>query len=179
MTTKTDSTEWKKREYDDGRKALLVEEWRSDQAIYHERPILVEGKLIHENAKWPKRSRKEDAGFDLYAVSNGVVKGNSQENVNTGVILSAPQGWYFTIEGRSSLFKLGIKPLRGIIDATYCGELMVSLSNESATDFEYDAGDRIAQLVLHKAEDFMIREVEEFSPDYNIRGTNGFGSTGK
>jgi hypothetical protein len=68
----------------------------------------------------------------------------------------APEGFYYTIEGRSSLWELGILPYRGIIDATYTGPLSVYMLNNSPKDYTVSVGDKIAQIILHRINDFDI-----------------------
>jgi len=141
--------------------------------------VKLETKLIHPDAKLPFRKRTTDAGWDLYSVEDAVIEPQMTENIHTGICISAPEGYYYTIEGRSSMFMEGITPNRGIIDATYCGEVIVSLVNKSDEKYKITLGDRIAQIILHKSYDAMFFTVSEFSPDYNKRGTAGFGSSGK
>jgi len=141
--------------------------------------VKLETKLIHPDAKLPFRKRTTDAGWDLYSVEDVVIKPQMTKNIHTGICISAPEGYYYTIEGRSSMFMEGITPNRGIIDATYCGEVIVSLVNKSDEKYKITLGDRIAQIILHKCYDAMFSTVSEFSSDYNKRGTAGFGSSGK
>lgn len=129
--------------------------------------------------KLPFRSRHTDAGYDLHAAEDILLPTNRSTMVKTGIIIAAPPGFYYTIEGRSSLWMRGIFPNRGIIDATYCGQVIVSLVNMSGSDFEIKCHDRIAQMILHRQYDANFTQVAEFSPEYNQRGVNGFGSTGK
>lgn len=141
--------------------------------------VRCETKLLNDNAKIPERSKSNDAGMDLTSIIDIIIKPNETINISTGVIISAPPGYYFTIEGRSSLFRKGIFPLRGIIDATYTGETMVSLFNGSEIEYKINKGDRIAQLLLHKVICPDIAIVDDFSPVHNQRGTDGYGSTGR
>jgi len=142
-------------------------------------PVKLETKLIDSEAKLPFRKRTTDAGWDLYSVEDAIIKPQTTKNVHTGICISAPEGYYYTIEGRSSMFMQGITPNRGIIDATYCGEVIVSLVNISDEEYKVVVGDRIAQIILHKCYDAEFFVVDEFSPNYNKRGTAGFGSSGK
>jgi dUTP pyrophosphatase len=135
--------------------------------------------LEHEAAKLPFRKRETDAGYDIYSVESVTLKPNRATIVRTGIHIASPPGFYYTIEGRSGLWLNGIFPNRGIIDATYCGEVVVSLVNVNDEPFQIDVGNRIAQIVLHRQYDAEFKVVEEFSPCYNERGTDGFGSSGK
>jgi dUTP pyrophosphatase len=136
-------------------------------------------KLVPE-AKIPFRKRTTDAGYDLYSVEEAVLQPGLATIVKTGLAIAVPPGFYYTIEGRSSLWMKGIFPNRGIIDATYCRESVVSLVNVSGSPFTVNKGDRIAQLILHRQYDAnFVPIVDQFSDLYNQRGTDGFGSSGK
>jgi dUTP pyrophosphatase len=150
----------------------------TDMSVIKE-SIKLETKLIHPDAKLPFRKRTTDAGWDLYSVEDVIIGPQITKNIHTGICISAPEGYYYTIEGRSSMFMRGITPNRGIIDATYCGEVIVSLVNKSNEEYKITVGDRIAQIILHRCYDANFFVVDEFSSDYNKRGTAGFGSSGK
>jgi dUTP pyrophosphatase len=152
--------------------------------------VRMEAKLIHPGAKLPSRVRGTDAGYDIYSIESVTLpsvgwvpfwrkRRDRSTIVKTGICISAPPGYYYTIEGRSSLWSKGIVPNRGIIDSTYCGEVVVSLVNFSNRPYQINAGDRIAQILLHQQLDAHFEEVEDFSAEYNQRGKAGFGSTGK
>lgn len=142
-------------------------------------PIHMEYKLVHPDAKLPFRKRTTDAGYDLSSVEDKTIEPHSTENISTGIKIACPPGTYYTIEGRSSLWSLGIAPYRGIIDAGYNGDLMVTIMNISNKAYHISKGDRIAQILPHRQLDIDFTEVEKFSPDYDIRGESGFGSSGK
>jgi dUTP pyrophosphatase len=141
--------------------------------------VRMEVKLDHPQARLPSRSRDTDAGYDIYSIEEVIVHSKCTAIVHTGIRLSAPPGYYYTIEGRSSLGFQNIVPNRGIIDSTYCGEVLVRLVNFTDRPYKVEPGHRIAQIILHRQYDADFVEVQEFSPEYNQRGENGFGSTGK
>ena len=141
--------------------------------------VRLEVRKILDHAKIPFRKRVTDAGYDLYAAEQAKLAPGRATMVRTGIMISAPPGFYYTIEGRSSLWMKGIFPNRGIIDATYCGEVVVSLVNVTGETFAVDVHDRIAQLILHRQYDANFVQVDEFSSEYNQRGEDGFGSSGK
>lgn len=138
----------------------------------------LEYKKTHPDAITPYKSRSTDTGYDLATIKGAIIPPHSMVNFPTGLIVAAPPGYYYTIDGRSSLWSKGIVPARGIIDAAYVGDLMIALLNISDWPYEVEAGNRIAQLVLHKTYEADFVEVESFSPEYSTRGTNGFGSSG-
>lgn len=67
--------------------------------------------------------------------------------------------------------------LVGLIDSDYQGEIKVSLWNRSATPFEINPLDRIAQLVVFPVLQVSMNIVEAFAESSRAEG--GFGSTGK
>ena len=67
--------------------------------------------------------------------------------------------------------------LVGLIDSDYQGEIKVSLWNRSATAFEINPLDRIAQLVVFPVLQVSMNIVEAFAESSRAEG--GFGSTGK
>ena len=141
--------------------------------------VKMQVRLIDAKAKLPTRTRTTDAGYDIYSIEDAVLMPKTATIIKTGIQISAPPGYYYTIEGRFSLWSKGIFPNRGIIDSTFCGELVVSLVNVNDMPFNVMSGDRIAQIILAKQYDAQFELVSEFSPEYNQRGVNGFGSTGR
>ena len=141
--------------------------------------VRLEFQKILETGKMPFRKRPTDAGYDLYAAESTTLKPNSSTMIRTGIAIACPPGFYYTIEGRSSLWTKGIFPNRGIIDATFTGEVIVSMVNVSNVEWPIIEGDRIAQMILNKQYDANFALVSEFSEIYNQRGTAGFGSSGK
>ncbi len=164
--------------------------WTYDKVMnWLGRPRL-EWKIIDENGKVPQQNLETDAAYDIYSLVDAVImpvgsvltaEEKKIAQVRTGIAITAPVGYYFTIEGRSGLgVKEDIVPFRGIIDACYTGELMVKLFNFGAEPYYVKAGDRIAQLILHRCvRKRKLDQVVEFSYDYSHRGTNGFGSSGR
>ena len=141
--------------------------------------VRMQVKLLDARAKIPFKKRESDAGYDLICLSDHTLEPHAATLVPTGISLSAPQGYYYTIEGRSSLWSKGIAPNRGIIDTGYTGEIWVSLVNWNDSPYFIRGGDRIAQILLHKQYDAIFDIVGQFSPEYSHRGDHGFGSTGR
>jgi dUTP pyrophosphatase len=141
--------------------------------------VRLETKIIDDDGVLPFRKRTSDAGYDLYSSEDTIIPPHTVGSVRTGIIVSPPEGTYYTIEGRSSVFASGVTPYRGIIDATYQGHLFVMLMNNSTEPFEVKKRDRIAQLVLHPIvhADFVL--VDRFAPVQNGRADDGWGSSGK
>ena len=141
--------------------------------------VVMQCQLLHPEAKLPSKKRDTDAGYDLFSIMDAELSPKAATLVRTGICLSAPQGYYYTIEGRSSLWSVGIMPNRGIIDTGYTGEIWVSLVNYTDEVYRVHKGDRIAQILFHKQYDARFDLVNQFGPEYNHRGNHGFGSTGR
>ncbi|NNK88360.1 MAG: dUTP diphosphatase [Flavobacteriaceae bacterium] len=122
------------------------------------------------------------AGMDIRASLDEdiLLKPLARALVKTGLFIELPEGYEAQVRPRSGLaLKKGITVLNtpGTIDADYRGEIGVILINLSAEDFHVKSGDRIAQLIISQHERAQWDEVEILSE--TVRGSGGFGSTGK
>lgn len=141
--------------------------------------VTFEFKKIVEGAKLPIRKRKTDAGYDIFSNKDVTIPPHGIAWIGTGIQVSAPPNYYFTLDGRSGMGKDGIQPFRGIIDSGFTGEMSCLLFNSSDKPYKVENGHRIAQLVPHKQIHLDFKEVGKFSPKYNSRGDVGWGSSGK
>ena len=121
------------------------------------------------------------AGMDLRAdvESTVVLKPMERKLIPTGLHIELPESFEAQIRPRSGLaFKhgIGIVNSPGTVDADYRGEIKVLLINFSDTDFEINAGDRIAQMVVAKHEKVEWEQVEILNE--TSRGMGGYGHTG-
>lgn len=134
---------------------------------------------LHPKAKAPKVATPGDAGADLHALEGGVIPARSHAAVGTGIAIELEPGTVGLVHPRSGLAaKNGITVLNapGTIDSGYRGEVKVLLLNTTDKDFEYGAGDRIAQLVVQEYLEPAFTEVAVLSD--SERGAGGFGHTG-
>ena len=139
-------------------------------------------KRLNSEVKIPSYKTQGSSGMDLMAfLKNPVtIKPKSSELISTGIAVAIPEDTEIQIRPRSGLAaKSNISVLNtpGTIDSDYRGELKIILFNHSADDFVVNNGDRIAQMVLMPVLKASFEEVENL-PN-TIRGTGGFGSTGK
>ncbi|MEI8269035.1 MAG: dUTP diphosphatase [Acidimicrobiaceae bacterium] len=139
-------------------------------------------KALHPDAVLPKYANEGDAGCDLVAIEDAVLKaGGGRAMVGTGVAIAIPQGHGGFVLPRSGLAsKHGVtcSNAPGLVDAGYRGEIKVALVNLDPTnDYEVKKGDRIAQLVILAVPSASFSLVEEL-PEAT-RGEGGFGSTGR
>jgi len=118
------------------------------------------------------------AGYDLHAVCGGRVRARQRELVSTGIAVELPMNSAGIIKPRSGLaVKHGIDVMAGVIDEDYRGEIKVLLINHSDVDYYFEAGDRIAQLIITSVFNNGSFVESDLSP--SSRGDGGFGSTGK
>jgi dUTP pyrophosphatase len=73
--------------------------------------------------------------------------------------------------------KEGIKTVGGVIDSGYRGEVMVGVINLSDKEYVFEAGHKVAQMLIQKIESCEIVEADGLTE--TKRGKGGFGSTGK
>ncbi len=97
---------------------------------------------------------------------------------STGIKIQLPEKHFAMLRPRSGLAnKNGIQVLGGLIDESYLGEWKVILYN-TGEDFVIYEGDRIAQFVVVKDDDYQCVEVNESDLQETNRGEKGFGSSG-
>ena len=73
--------------------------------------------------------------------------------------------------------KHGINTIAGVVDSSYRGEVVVALVNNGESDYTFEKGHKVAQMIIQKKETMEFVEVKELSD--TVRGAGGFGSTGK
>jgi dUTP pyrophosphatase len=139
--------------------------------------FIVKVKRIHPAAKLPTRGTDWSAGADLCCLEAFTLGPRERKSVPTGLVVEIPPGWYGRIAPRSGLAaRHGVDTLAGVVDSDYRGELMALIANTGEVPVGFDAGDRIAQLIIERAAvcDYVwtddLTETE--------RGEDGFGSTG-
>ena len=129
----------------------------------------------------PNYSTKDSAGMDIRAniVNSITLQPLERALIKTGLFIELPSGFEAQIRPRSGMaLKKGLTVLNtpGTIDADYRGEIGVILINLSNEVTEIKNGDRIAQMVIAKVEQAILREVSVLNE--SDRGSGGFGSTG-
>ena len=136
-----------------------------------------ETKLLYDSAKPPTKGHMNDAGWDLYAFETISIPAGATVLVSTGVAIAIPKEHVALIWDRSSMGVKGVHRHAGVIDSGYRGEVKVCLHNTTKEPYHIDRGDRIAQMLIQEAPNFIQHVVHEL--DSTNRGDGGFGSTGK
>jgi len=138
-------------------------------------------KRLNADAKIPNRAHTGDCGFDLFTLDPVCIQAGEVVSIPTGIAAGFPPGWGGIIKARSSQGKMGINVLGGVVDQGYTGQIIVMLHNtadsHSDNNVFYEAGDKIAQLVLIPVFPGAVEEVKELGE--TERGEKGFGSSGR
>ena len=129
----------------------------------------------------PRPASPGSAGLDLRAAVEAevVLEPGERRLIPTGLVFEIPEGWEGQVRPRSGLaLRHGITLVNtpGTLDSDYRGEVGVILIHHGDEPFTVRRGDRIAQLVLARAEAVEVIEAEDLVETGRAGG--GFGSTG-
>ena len=139
-------------------------------------------KKLHPKVKLPSYKTYGSSGMDLMAFIESSIKvaPNSSALISTGISLAISQDFEIQIRPRSGLAaksKISVLNTPGTIDSDYRGEIKVILFNHGSKEFIINNNDRIAQMILMPVLKVDFEEVDDLPK--TIRGSGGFGSTGK
>ena len=139
-------------------------------------------KKLDSKVQIPKYKTDGSSGMDLMAfVENSInLKPQQSALIPTGISIAIPEDTEVQIRPRSGLAaKSGISVLNtpGTIDSDYRGEIKIILFNHGKEEFVINNDDRIAQMILMPVIKAEFEEVEDLPK--TLRGSGGFGSTGK
>jgi dUTP pyrophosphatase len=140
--------------------------------------LQIKVKSLRSGAILPLRATNRSAGADLHCAEAFTLRPGERKLISTGLAVEIPTGFYGRIAPRSGLaVRHGIDTLAGIIDSDFRGEMKVALINLGDEDVGFEAGERIAQLIIERAEICDYVWADELSETERAEG--GFGSTGK
>ena len=139
-------------------------------------------KKLDSKVQLPKYKTDGSSGMDLMAFLESPVNLKPQESelIPTGISIAIPEDTEIQIRPRSGLAaKSNISVLNtpGTIDSDYRGEIKIILFNHGKEDFVINNNERIAQMILMPIVKAEFEEVENLPK--TLRGSGGFGSTGK
>ena len=139
-------------------------------------------KKLNSKVQLPKYKTNGSSGMDLMAFIEKPINLKPQESVliPTGISIAIPEDTEIQIRPRSGLAaKSSISVLNtpGTIDSDYRGEIKIILFNHGKEEFVINNNERIAQMILMPIIKAEFEEVEDLPK--TLRGSGGFGSTGK
>jgi len=139
-------------------------------------------KKLNSKVHLPKYKTNGSSGMDLMAFTESPINIRPQESalIPTGITIAIPEDTEIQIRPRSGLAaKSNISVLNtpGTIDSDYRGEIKIILFNHGKEEFIINNNDRVAQMILMPIIKAELEEVEDLPK--TLRGSGGFGSTGK
>jgi len=139
-------------------------------------------KKLNSKAQLPKYKTDGSSGMDLMAlIENSVtIKPQKSALIPTGLSIAIPEDIEVQIRPRSGLaakFSISVLNTPGTIDSDYRGEIKIILFNHGKEEFTVNNNDRIAQMILMPVLKAEFEEVVNLPK--TVRGSGGFGSTGK
>jgi len=139
-------------------------------------------KKLDPAVKLPEYKTDGASGMDLVAfLKKSInVKSKTSSLIPTGISVAFSKDYEIQIRPRSGLAaknNISVLNTPGTIDSDYRGEIKVIIYNHGNTDFNINNGDRIAQMILTPVLKMQLEETNNL-PE-TIRGSSGFGSTGK
>ena len=139
-------------------------------------------KKLDSAVNLPEYKPEGASGMDLVAFLNEPIniKPKTSSLIPTGLSVAFSKDYEIQIRPRSGLAaknNISVLNTPGTIDSDYRGEIKVILFNHGDKDFTVNNDDRIAQMILMPILKVDFETVETL-PE-TIRGSGGFGSTGK
>ena len=139
-------------------------------------------KKLKPSVKLPSYKTNGASGMDLMAYIDKSIELKPGESclVPTGLSVAFSKEYELQIRPRSGLAaknSISVLNTPGTIDSDYRGEIKVILFNHGNKSFKINNNDRVAQMILTPIMKMDLEETNEL-PE-SIRGSGGFGSTGK
>ena len=126
------------------------------------------------------------AAFDLTVTEDVTINPQESKFVENGLRITIPEfePYYMQVFPRSSAgIKRNLRCHPGIIDAGYTGPFGTYFYNYGTEPQIIKAGEKLAQVVIHKKHSFEFVELNEKEfkelESTQTRGSKGFGSSGK
>ena len=133
--------------------------------------------MLDEGAIMPTRAHEHDAGLDLYAREDVVLRPRDSVILDTGVHIELPPNTVGFLKSKSGLYVAHGITSEGVIDEGYTGSIVVKLQSNSEHFYKIKRGDKISQLVILPILKPTLEVVDSLEP--TERGENGFGSSGR
>ena len=124
-----------------------------------------------------QKGHDTDSGYDLKTTRPFKLLPNQVKLIPTGLYLELDKHIEAQVRPKSSISAKGILVHFGTVDSDYRGEVQVVMQNLNQHGVEFEAGQKIAQIVFSKKTDIELEQTEDIENNTN-RGTGGFGSTG-
>ena len=118
-----------------------------------------------------------DSGYDLKTTRPFKLLPNQVKLIPTSLFLELDKNIEAQVRPKSSISAKGILVHFGTVDSDYRGEVKVIMQNLNQHGVEFEAGQKIAQIVFNEKTEVVLEQTDTVSNDTD-RGIGGFGSTG-
>ena len=118
-----------------------------------------------------------DSGYDLKTKYAFKLLPNQTKLIPTSLFLELDKNIEAQVRPKSSISAKNILVHFGTVDSDYRGEVKVIMRNLNDYGVEFEAGQKIAQIVFNKKTEVFLEQTDTVSNDTD-RGIGGFGSTG-
>jgi dUTPase len=148
-----------------------------------------------EGGTMPFKAHESDSCYDC--IARTIEHGPNYIAYKLGFKTKIPEGWEGELRSRSSISKYNLSQCNsvGTIDQDYRGEWEIRF-NVAPPNFMYyemngelpplasqlniyKVGDKVAQILFRKKDNYTLAEVAHVSSDETDRGDGGFGSSGE
>ena len=123
------------------------------------------------------KGHDSDSGYDLKTTRPFKLLPNQVKLIPTSLFLELDKNIEAQVRPKNSISAKGILVHFGTVDSDYRGEVQVVMQNLNDYGVEFEAGQKIAQIVFSEKTEVFLEQTEDISNDTQ-RGSGGFGSTG-
>lgn len=136
---------------------------------------------MSDKAVTPTKARGSDVGYDVSIIDIDKVINDTTMRYTTSLQLDIPAGYYVQVVARSSLSNYGyvLSNSVGIIDRSYTGPLLITLTKVSSKALPIEFPFKCCQLIFQKQEFVAMKQIANV-PRFNkttSRGSKGHGSS--
>lgn len=124
-----------------------------------------------------QKAHDTDSGYDLKTTRPFKLLPNQTKLIPTSLFLELDKHIEAQVRPKSSISAKGILVHFGTVDSDYRGEVQVVMQNLNQHGVEFEAGQKIAQIVFNEKTEVVLEQTDTISNDTD-RGIGGFGSTG-
>lgn len=124
-----------------------------------------------------QKGHDTDSGYDLKTKYAFELLPNQTKLIPTSLFLELDKHIEAQVRPKSSISAKGILVHFGTVDSDYRGEVKVVMQNLNQHGVEFEAGQKIAQIVFNEKTEVVLEQTDTISNDTD-RGIGGFGSTG-
>lgn len=124
-----------------------------------------------------EKGHDTDSGYDLKTKHPFKLLPQQVKLIPTSLYLELDKHIEAQVRPKSSISAKGILVHFGTVDSDYRGEVQVVMQNLNDYGVEFEAGQKIAQIVFSEKTEVVLEQTDTVSNDTD-RGSGGFGSTG-